>query len=238
LTFNKDEELKLWKAYKASGFKNQTILVQLLRAHQAIINTHVIKYSNPNIPRTALEAEARLLAMKAYETYKPGLAGLTTHMFTYLKKLYRYVASYANLASIPEARVGLIAPYQKAVSDFKDQHGEFKEPSVDFLSSKLKASKKVIKMLRDELRNDLGTGVGDSEDLMGISYNLPDETLEALRFARFEMDPIGQLVIDYKFGLNNKPKLNDKDIMHKLKLSNYALKAIAEKIIIKLKGHL
>lgn len=233
----KDKEMLLWLKYKKSGFTDNIALSELLRLQHAIIVSSANKYNNPNIPTSAIEAEARSLAIQAYKTYDPKhKTQLNTHVYNYMQKLYRYVSSNANIASIPEHRISIINNYQKELQHYKDSHGEFEEPTNLYMSKKLKVAPSEISYLKTELRKDLGYSTGSGEDLLGNSYLQPDYLKESVMFLRLELDSPDREVLEYKFGLLGKPILTDQEIMLKLRMNNYQLKKILANISEKLRG--
>ena len=74
----KEKELLLWQEWKTTG--SNRARNELLRSIDPLLQKQVNKFQSSPIPRTALETEARMLALKAFETYDPSKAQLNTHV--------------------------------------------------------------------------------------------------------------------------------------------------------------
>jgi len=77
-----------------------------------LLQKEVNKYAASPLPRTSLETEARILALKAFDSYDPNKAQLNTHVTNHLKHLQRYVLTYQNIGKIPEHRGIAISKFQ------------------------------------------------------------------------------------------------------------------------------
>ena len=123
-------------AIKYQKTKDPAVLSELIRELMPMIKSAVTKYREAPIPDSALEAEAILLAKQAIETYDPNKqASIGTHVYNYLKKLYRFTSKYQNVGRIPEARVSLINTFKETHDRLRSELG--REPLVDELAKEL-----------------------------------------------------------------------------------------------------
>jgi len=85
----KDEDLALWEQYKRT--KSSVDRANLLRRFDPVIQSQVNKWAGP-VPRDVLVNEAKLLAVKAFDSYDPSKgAALATHVTNNLAPISRIV---------------------------------------------------------------------------------------------------------------------------------------------------
>ena len=63
----KEKELSLWRDWKNTG--SNRARNEVLRSMDPLLQKQVNKFQSSPIPRTALETEARMLALKAFECF-------------------------------------------------------------------------------------------------------------------------------------------------------------------------
>lgn len=210
---------EVWKQWRKTS--DPMLLSQLYRNYDGMIQSAVNKYSNPNIPRPALEGEAKNQAFIAFQTYDPKKAKLSTHVGTRLHKLYSYVSKYQNIGKIPEGEISNINTYKQAKDELRTSLGH--EPSTTQLADHLSWDIKRVGRMEASLR-------GDYVGLENVSAIENNPQFEKMMFTYYEMTPEEQNVFDYTLGVHGKPKLQPGQIAIQLNISNSKVSAIKNKI--------
>ena len=207
-TYSKIEELQLWKDWKIGS---KTAQNKLIKSLDPLLQSQINRYSHPSIPRSALEAEARKLALEAFKTYDPSKAQLGTHVVNHQKHLQRYVLNYVNIGKIPENRALAVGKFQKIKQNLMEDLG--REPNITELADSLTWAPREVERMENELRKDLSitTGGEDEAFFENILYST-DETSELIQFIYYDSEPEDKLIIEYSFGFGGKPRLEVKDI--------------------------
>jgi len=205
----KENELSLWKDWKQGSKVAQNKLIKSL---DPLLQSQINRYQHPNIPRSALEAEARKLALEAFKTYDPSKYQLGTHVTNHQKHLQRYVLTYVNIGKIPENRALAVGKFQKIKQNLMEDLG--REPNLVELSDALQWSPKEVERMELELRKDLTISpqAGEGDDFFeDILYNT-DTSAELSTFVYFELGPEDKLIYEYSLGKYGKPVLDVKSI--------------------------
>jgi DNA-directed RNA polymerase sigma subunit (sigma70/sigma32) len=166
----------------------------------------VNKFNASPIPRAALETEAKMLALNAFDSYDPSKAQLNTHVTNHLKHLQRYVLNYQNVGKIPESRGLAISKFENVKSNLAEDLG--RDPTAVELSDTLQWSLPEVERMSIELRKDLTImQIEDSFDSGGFY----DDTIEerpgvknALEFAYFDATPEEKKILEYTFGIKGQ----------------------------------
>lgn len=199
-----------------------------------------MKYAGVNLPKGAIELEAKKLAIQALESYDPNFGTqINTHVINYLKKLQRFVITYQNVAHIPEPRAIAIGKYQTIYENIESEKG--REPTIHELSDAMNWAPIEVERLQSEQRKDLSITADTDDESSGFYYfqNPWDEdnaNLQAIQFVYFDSDPIDKKIMEYTFPDLGKyeKSFTKKDIALKLNLSAQEVrkrqKAIAEKL--------
>lgn len=201
----REDELSMWQDWK----KNQDpeVLSSLLTSMDPLIQKRVMQFRSAPLPQSAIEAEARKQAVKAFETFKPSKgAQLGTHVNNYLQKVYRYVTTYQNIGRMPESRTAKIDLYQKTKSYIEQTKG--REPSTVEMADELGWSKREVGRMERELRKDLGLEQSFGE----MSFNELSKDSDLLNYGYYELTPEEQTVFDYTVGMHGKPRLKMAEI--------------------------
>ncbi len=207
-TYSKEEELQLWGDWKLGS---KTAQNKLKKSLDPLLQSQINRYQHPSIPRSALEAEARKLALEAFKTYDPSKAQLGTHVTNHQKHLQRYVLNYVNIGKIPENRALAVGKFQKIKQNLMEDLG--REPNTIELADSLTWAPREVERMENELRKDLAITTGGEEEAFfeNIMFST-DTTEELLFFVYYESDPEEKLILEYTFGFGGKPKLEVKDI--------------------------
>jgi len=229
----KQKELELWYDWKKG---NADALPQLIRSFDPLIQMHVNKYSSAPIPRAAIEAQGRSLAVKALQEYDPNRgAALNTHIVNHLKHLQRYVIDYQNIGKIPEHRGIAISKFNNVKKNLEENLE--REPTIVELSEELNWAPKEVERMLSEQRTDITLRqTGEEGGWWDRDFTETDFTKEIIDF--YYHQPTTSMedrkIIEYYFGMAGEPKLAVKDIALRMnKPESYirrAAKRIAEEI--------
>jgi DNA-directed RNA polymerase sigma subunit (sigma70/sigma32) len=207
-TYTKSEELKLWEDWKVGSKVAQNKLIKSL---DPLLQSQINRYQHPSIPRSALEAESRKLALEAFKTYDPTKAQLGTHVTNHQKHLQRYVLNYVNIGKIPENRALAVGKFQKIKQNLMEDLG--REPNTVELADSLTWAPREVERMESELRKDLAINTGGEDEAFfeNILYST-DTTKELIMFIYHDSSPEDKLIIEYTLGMGGKPRLEVKDI--------------------------
>lgn len=205
----KDDDLSLWKQYKASPTPQNR--EALLKRFDGVIQSQVNKWSG-NMPRDVLLTKAKTLAAKAFDTYNPNAgAALATHLTNSLMPLSRLVYTYQNTARMPENITIQMNTYNQAVSHLTAVNG--REPTTDELHDELGWSSSQISRVRDYNRRDLlESGQAVNGDFYAGGSNDDDDDI-ILGGIYMELSPEEKTLFEYITGWNGKPKLSNPEII-------------------------
>ena len=221
----KEQEVNLWKKWQAG---DETAKNDLIRSLDPLLQNQVNKFANAGLPRPAIEAEARKLAIDAFKTYDPSKAALSTHVTNYEKHLQRYVLNYQNIGKIPENRGLQISKFTNIKRNLIESLG--REPTIVELADKLSWSIKEVDRMESELRRDLSMISNKEDDYFeDILFNV-DETSEIIQFIYYEAPAEEKLILEHTFGMGGKPKLNSLEIAERLNKSEVYVKNIRKKL--------
>jgi DNA-directed RNA polymerase specialized sigma subunit len=204
MTTDKENELGLWKKWKKT--KDPAHLNALITSMDPFLQSNVNKFSTAPLPRTALESQARLLAVKALQTYDPSKGTqINTHVGHELKHLNRYVIEYQNVGKIPENRGIAISKFQNIKSNLTEDLG--REPTITELADALMWSPAEVERMQTELRSDILIQQGKDEAFFDTTFNPTDRTKDIVQFVYYQAGPDEKKVLEYTFGIGGNPKL-------------------------------
>lgn len=215
--------------------KDKNTLGKLFNKYNGMIYSAVNKYDNlnRNIPREALEAEAKHQAFIAFSTYDPSRKTmLSTHVGNRLKKLYSYTSKYTNVAKIPEGEISSIRVFNQA-KDFLRQRFK-REPSAVELADQLSWPIKRVSKMEASIRGDF-MAVGDLQNIKAYESN---PAFDRIRFAYYDLTPEEQIIYDYTSGEHGKPRLKPGEIARVMGISNSKVSSIKNNIAKKLEQYL
>lgn len=216
-----------WEKWKATP-NNQT-RSQLLRTMQPVIDGAVRGHGDSPY----LRAEAKLVALKAFDTYDPKQGPLKNHLISHLQGLSRISGKADQIIQVPERRVLQFNQLQAATRDLEDAFG--REPTdielADYLgvpTRKLTDIRKAsLPMTPGKAKND-ETGV--SADL---AVTRPGESRFGDAWQQLVYDDLAttdKLVMEHSLGLNGKPVLTTGEIARKVGLTAGAVSQRKAKI--------
>jgi RNA polymerase primary sigma factor len=231
----KQDEIDIWKKWKRTG--DPMYSNQLLKSLDPFLQSYVNKYSGAPLPRPAMESQARLLALKAFESYNPKIgAQLNTHVGHELKHLHRYVLEYQNVGKIPENRGIAISKFKNIRSHLTEELN--REPTVLELADDLSWSPAEVERMQSELRQDLNVIQGKEEAFFDSQYNLTDQSRDIVEFVYWSAPPEEQKIMEYWFGLGGSPQLTVEQMSRKLHKTPDEIKRISKAIAARIKQNL
>lgn len=207
----------------------------ILGTIQPVIDTAVMSYAGQNTSPT-IKSKARLMALKALDTYDPQRGNVRTHLLSQLQSLRRQSAQAQNIISIPE-QVGL--DYGRLVeseAELYDQLG--RDPADDELADHTGLSKRRIQKIRAfnqpvaegtttrEVNNEEGYG-GDVASTIPHSNRATDAWFN---FVYEDLSSVDKLIADMTLGRNGRRKTSTQDIARRLNITPGAVSQRAAKI--------
>lgn len=218
--------------------KNQTpeLNTKLIGTIQPIIDTAVSSYAGANASNT-IKNKARLMALKALNTYDPAKGNVKTHLLSQLQSLRRLTAKEQNIISLPE-QVGLdFQRLSAAENELRDALS--RDPTDDEIADATGLSTRRIKKIRG-FNQPIAEGMtalqaGDSEDAANtdIASTLPNYTKHTdawLEFVYGDLTPTDKLIMDMTLGRNGRRRASTQDIAQRLNISPGAVSQRAAKI--------
>lgn len=198
----KEEELDLFHKWRETGDKKH--FQALYTSMKPLLYDAARKASfGSNVPESAHRIYAAQNFLNALRTFKPGAgASLQTHVYGAVHhKAKRLNYDYQNLAHMPEPRAAKVGLYQTEHSNLREELG--REPSHQELATRLGWPVNDVMHLQKEVHKDLAMAEGLEEE--AVSEGSVDE--ETLHYLRGDLMPEEQVVYDYIFGKNGRPRL-------------------------------
>jgi DNA-directed RNA polymerase specialized sigma subunit len=203
----KAEDFRLWQEWKTDPTPER--LDPLLKRFDPMIGQHVRLYKAPNVRESALKANLQEQAIKAFESYDPNRAALSTHVMGRLKKGLRFTRQHQNLARIPEAKAEKIGPIQSTMDELTEQFGRVPnhEEVASYLNDQGRFAKPITGAQVQQIQKSM------VKDINASSF----ESDPVPRFAAREQEVIGllrpnlsadeQSVFDHLYGVGGKPRV-------------------------------
>lgn len=119
------KELQLWHAWDQGGRKPED-LRPLVKSVEPLINAETRKRMQGlggSIPQSALKNELRNAAVKAFSSYKPEKAQLSTHLITNFQRTTDFIAAGRNVLYMPRPDVEQHQRFMSAKDQFVEEHG-------------------------------------------------------------------------------------------------------------------
>lgn len=186
---NKDQEL--WSRWKAN--KSPANLEALMAQVMPLIRNETQRW-NRVVPQLILEAHAKELALKAFETYNPNRdVLLSTHVVNNLKPLSRLSYDSQSTLSVPEAQRITFNQVQNTYAHLEDELGH--KPTVHHVADRLGLPvAEVHKVMHNVARSEL-TESGD-----GPVFQLHDSDDDLIHLAYYDLTPLQQKIFVMRTG--------------------------------------
>ena len=207
----------------------------ILKTIQPVIDTAVTSYAEQSAHPT-IKSKARMMALKALNSYDPQRGNVRTHLLSQLQGIRRLSAQAQNIISIPE-QVGLdFSQLNEQENQLRDAFG--RDPTDDELSDATNLSKRRIQKIRafnQPVSEGTTTRDVTSEENYGgdVASVVPGSTRAADAWFNFVYDDLGptdKLIADMTLGRNGRRKTSTQDIARRLNITPGAVSQRAAKI--------
>jgi len=207
---------------------------QLLKTVQPIIDTALSSYAGA-APSQSMRSRAKLMALKAMESYDPNKGNVKTHLLSQMQSLRRAAARENNIISIPE-QVGLdFQRLAESENEIRDRLG--RDPTDDELADATGLSTRRIQKIRafHQPVAESATMAETDEEAFGgdVASTVPgaNKAHDAwLNFVYEDLGPTDRLIMDMTLGRNGKRRTSSQQIAQRLRLSPGAVSQRAAKI--------
>lgn len=220
----------------ANWLKNRTpeSNTEILAAIQPVIDTAIQSYVGQNANQTA-RTQAKLMALRALETYDPSKGNVRNHLLSQLQSLRRFAAQQQNIIDVPEQVSLDYQALQEATNELRDKLG--REPTDDELADHTGLSRRRIKKIRS-FNQPVSEGMTHNETQEdgsdgNVASNVPgkDPGLDAwLDFVYDDLSNTDKLIMDMLLGRNGRKKASVQEIAKELGISPSAVSQRAAKI--------
>lgn len=207
---------------------------KLLTSVQPVIDTALSSYGGGNTS-PALRSRAKIMALKAFDTFDPKRGNVRTHLLSQLQGLRRLAAKEQNIIGIPE-QVGL--DFQKldsAENELRDQLS--RDPTDDELADFTGLSVRRIRKVKS-FHKPVASGMLDQETTEDsysgeVASQLPgkNNSVDAwLDFVYGDLSATDKLVMDMTLGRNGRRRTSTQEIARRLNMTPGAVSQRAAKI--------
>lgn len=204
----KATDTELWRRWKKT--RSSDDLQKLLTQMNPILLREVNKWA-PSMSRSYLEAEAKRLAVEAFEQYDPNQGtALSTYVASRLPKLSRVVYATQNTARLSETKNLLFHTYHTASNELRDRHG--REPTNEELADHLNWG---VKKLETFQRQSQRKEFVESED----HPENEDAEDHLVDYIYHDLTPLQKSIFEHSTGYQGKPVLSGSEMMKKLKVT-------------------
>jgi DNA-directed RNA polymerase sigma subunit (sigma70/sigma32) len=207
-TKSKDQEL--WKKWKQT--RSPMDLEALMKQMAPVLRRETSRWSSI-VPATMLENEAKLLAIKAFESYNPRAGtALSTHLVNQLQKLSRMAYARQSSVSVPEQKRLIFNNYNKIKSQLEDVHG--RPPTLDEVADHMRLPPKKLQGVIDLVGKREYMESGD-----GPSFLMFMDDPEVVHLAFHDMTPQQKRIFEMRTGYGGNAVKSGAGIMHELGLT-------------------
>lgn len=207
---------------------------QLLRKLRPIIDLAVRTYGGPSSRSPILRSKAEVLALQTLQRYDPRTSGLRTFLMSQLRSLQRLGARQATPLYVPERQALLVNQLTQLEDKMREELG--RDPTLVELADRSGLSMDKIHQVRSGY-SFVNTGsLEQTTENQPSAIGVEQQNRSAFRNAWERMVylslPRGtrQLVFEYMFGINGRPKLSGKEIAKRLGISPSAVSQHMAKI--------
>lgn len=207
---------------------------KMLATVQPVVDTALMSYAGKTTSPT-LKSRARLMALKALDTYDPQKGNIRTHLLSQMQSLRRMTAKEQNIISLPE-QVGL--DYQRlgeSENELRDQLG--RDPTDNELSDHTMLSSRRIRKIRafsqPVAEGSTAQEFGDEANDGNVASTIPGATSASdawLNFVYDDLGPIDKTIMDLTLGRNGRRRVSTQEIARKLNVTPGAISQRAAKI--------
>lgn len=217
--------LDAWNTWDQGGRKRSQ-LKPLMAAYQPLVDREVDRWSGSQLPRVALESQAKRLTMKAFRTFDPARSQLQTHVMGGLRGMDEFVKAHSLGVRMSVGKTRLADKAYRVSKQLELELGREATPEEIAMRSGLG-----ITTLGGLARaqNQLASSAEAGGFSQPIREDLSHDQIVA-EFLHSDLPPIQQQVLDYSMGLHGKDKLSPGAIAKKLNLSSARISQIKTEI--------
>lgn len=157
---NQEKHLELWNAWKDNGQRPQE-LTPLMEAFRPKIIQKTREWRPPSIPEPVYHADLEGHLIKAFETYNPTKAALSTHVENSLMKSLRYTYHNQNFAYMPEQQTRMIGKIDKAKNILEEDLG--RPPTFEEIAKHMGKPLSQIKRVEQGRLKDIAVSTYESD---------------------------------------------------------------------------
>lgn len=228
----REKEHALWAQWNENGRKPED-LQPLMQAFKPLIVQKTKEWKPPMVPESAFHAEIQEHLIKAFETFNPARAALTTHVGSRVQKAKRYMGKYQNMAYIPPGKTRHIGRIQTAQNNLREDFG--RDPTHEEIADYLGMPVKKITQVISAQRKDIPGSAWESDP---FPQALSREH-EVLGLLHLELSPDEREIYEYVLGINGKPRIDSTgDLAKKFGKSPSRISHLKTSIINKYKSFL
>jgi len=203
----------------------------LLKNVQPVIDSAVYSYAGPK-PSPNTRSQARLMAIKAFDTYDPQRGNMRTHLLSQLQGIRRQSARSQQIISIPE-RVSLDRRHlREAEESLTDNLG--RDPSdLEIADHSGLSLKRIEHIRRAKPGTNTGSILGEDGEVYSPPSTIPGDTNTAdawLEMIYHDLGNADRVILDYTLGLHGAPSQSNREIANRLGLTEGAISQRKQKI--------
>lgn len=195
---------------------------------QSAVTTFAGKKDDP-----VINLQAKNLAHKAFQSYDPEKAKLSTHLYQQLQPLKRTVHERANYLNVSPRAWWDLQNVEKVEEEYEDETGE--PPSTQELAERTGLSNRRIEWLRQFRKGGIPAGLLEKQDPEALSKMRAEAGEENkmdtwTRAVYQTLDPRDQKIFEMRTGAFGREQLPNKEIAKRLGISASAVTQRANKI--------
>jgi len=208
---------------------------RLLSAVQPVVDTAINSYGGAGATSPVLRSRAKIMALKAFDTYDPKRGNIRTHLLSQMQGLRRLAAKEQNIIGIPE-QVGLdFQRLDTAENELRDQLS--RDPTDDELADFTGLSVRRIRKVK-AFHKPVASGMLDQETTEDgytgeVASHLPGQQTSAnawMDFVYDDLSPTDKLIMDMTLGRNGRRRTPTHEIAKRLNMTPGAVSQRAAKI--------
>lgn len=191
-TTTRADDVTLWRRWKETG--SQADLERLMRQVMPLIMNEVRK-SDRVVSPLVLEAQAKQVALKAFQTYDPARGTLlSTHVVANLQKLSRTRYEHQSTLSVPEQHRITFNKIQMVHAQMEDELG--RRPNIDEIADRLGLPQAHIKKVVGNVARKEFLESGE-----GPAFQRQSDD-DVIHLAYADMNPLQKRIFEMRTGYN------------------------------------
>ena len=198
-----DRQEALWQAWRAHP--SERTVAPLLDSFEPMVKSYVRSLGNHTLPSSAVAAHARQQALKAFETYQPSKARLSTHVGSQLRKTNRYVYANQAIGRLPEEQILQTKAFRQAHDTLDERLG--RTPSTAELADHLRWSQGQVSRYQRGLRGSMRLSTNPILEELSPDVQQGFAAPTILKYVYHDLQPDEQVVFEHTYGYGGKPVL-------------------------------